>query len=134
MGASLARRAAVIERDFLLRQIQQAVQVLAQVLLQKRDGTPEWQVTLAEGIAATAGTDPSRLAALGPEATLTLAHDDGTFSTEKALVLADLLRESDEQALRVRARWLYQAALDAGGTLPLDILDRIAALPEGDDA
>ncbi|MEM1057369.1 MAG: hypothetical protein AAGI52_17770 [Bacteroidota bacterium] len=120
----------MIERDFLLRQIQQAIQVLAQVLLQKRDGTPEWRAALADGIRQVTGTDPARLAALSREETLDLATDDGEIEPEKAVALADLFQEAEERALRVRARWLYQAALKAGGPVPHDVLDRIAALPD----
>ena len=119
----------MIERDFLLRQIQQAIQVLAQVLLQKRDGTPEAQSALAEGLQLVTGMDAIRLAALSREATLDLATDEGVFSPEMAVSVADLLRESDEPALRARARWLYEAALEAGGPVPHDVMDRIEALP-----
>lgn len=121
----------MIERDFLLRQIQQAIQVLAQVLLQKRDGTPEWRASLADGIRLVTGADPSRLAALSHEEVLGLARDEEAFSPEKAVALADLFREADERALRVRARWLYEAAYEAGGPVPHDVLERIAALPDG---
>lgn len=124
----------MIERDFLLRQIQQAIQVLAQVLLQKRDGTPEAQITLAEGLRLITGADPARLAALSREETLGLAMDEGEFSPEKAAALADLFREAEGRPLQVRARWLYQAALEAGGPVPHDVLDRIAALPDTDGA
>ena len=134
MGASLAGRAAVIERDFLLRQIQQAIGVLAQVLLQKRDGSPEWRASLAAGVQLITGTDPARLAVLGREAVMDLAKDEGEVSPEKAVALADLLRESESGALKTRAAWLYRAAMEAGGPVPLDVLDRIAALSPNDDA
>lgn len=126
----------MIQRDFLLRQIQQAIQVLAQVLLQKRDGTPEAQATLAEALRQVAGADPAGLAALSREATRDLATDEGTFSPDLAVALADLLREAEDPtphapALHVRARWLYEDALEAGGPVPYDVMDRIAALPDG---
>jgi len=126
----------VIQRDFLLRQIQQAIQMLAQVLLQKRDGTPEAQATLADALRQLAGADPAGLAALSREATCDLAADEGAFSPGLAVALADLLREAEDptphaHALRVRARWLYEDALEAGGPVPYDVMDRIAALPDG---
>ena len=61
---------------------------------------------------------------------LALATDGDTFSPEKAVALAELLCEDDHHASGVRARWLYEAALAAGGPVPLDVHDRIAALPE----
>ena len=119
----------MIERDFLLRQIQQAIQALAAVLLSKRNGTPEAQVALAEGLQMVTGMDAARLARLSREATLELARDEGAFSPEMAVAVADLLRESGDDALRARARWLYEAVLAAGEVAPLDIHERIAALP-----
>ena len=61
-----------------------------------------------------------------------LASEDGWVSAEKAVALADLLREDGDPAGRLRARWLYEQALRAGGPVPFDVADRIAALPEGE--
>ena len=121
----------MIERDFLMRQIQQAIQALAQVLLQKQDGDPAGAyASLAEGIDAVTGVPLDRLRQRPLAGVMEAASDDGAFSPEKALVLAQLLAEDDAPASRVRARWLYEALLGAGGAVPLDIRARIAALPE----
>ena len=120
----------MIERDFLMRQIQQAIQVLAQVLLQKQDGDPAGAyASLAEGVDAITGVSLERLRQRKRAEVLDAASDDGTFSPDKALVVAQLLAEDDDHASHVRARWLYEALLGAGGAVPLDIRERIAALP-----
>ncbi|OZC01817.1 hypothetical protein [Rubricoccus marinus] len=120
----------MISRDYLLRQIQQAIQVLAQVLLQKQDGDPAGAyAALAEGIEAVTGVTLERLRQRPLADILDAASDEGTFSPEKAAALAQLLAEDDAPASRVRARWLYEAVLASGGPVPLDIRERIAALP-----
>ncbi len=125
----------MIERDFLMRQIQQAIQVLAQVLLQKQDGDPAGAYgTLAEGIDAITGVSLERLRQRPLAGVLEAASDEGTFSPDKALIVAQLLAEDEDRASRVRARWLYEALLASGDVVPLDIRERIAALPTGDDA
>ena len=60
-----------------------------------------------------------------------LVSEDGVISAEKAVALADVLREDAEAAGRVRARWLYEAALAVGGPVPFDVQARLEALPTG---
>ncbi|MEL6615618.1 MAG: hypothetical protein AAFQ43_07760 [Bacteroidota bacterium] len=121
----------MIERDFLMRQLQQAIQVLAQVLLQKENGDPEGAyATLADGVGALSGTSLDQLRQRPLAGVLEAAGNEGTFSAEKAIALAELLAEDDVHESRVRARWLYEAVLESGELVPLDIHARIAALPE----
>lgn len=120
----------MIERDFLMRQIQQAIQVLAQVLLQKQDGDPAGAyASLAEGVDALTGMSLERLRQRPLAGVIEAASDEGEFVAEKAIVVAQLLAEDDDPASRVRARWLYEAVLASGEVVPLDIHARIAALP-----
>ncbi len=60
-----------------------------------------------------------------------LTSEDGLVSAEKAVVLADLLREDTDPGSRTRARWLYEQAVRVGGPVPFDVQARIDALPGG---
>lgn len=119
----------MITSDFLLRQIHQLGQVLAVVLFHKKAGrVEEAQQTLAEALESETETSLADLHTLGREETLALCEHEGVFSSDKALPLADLLREDASAAGRERALWIYEAARDAGDLVPLDIEERMAAL------
>ncbi|MEM6288320.1 MAG: hypothetical protein AAF845_14325 [Bacteroidota bacterium] len=120
----------MIERDFLMRQIAQFVQVLAAVVAGKgRGDLAEAQQILEAGLHET-GLPLAEIRAMSHAEVEALVTEDGMTLPEKAVSLADLLREDAEAAGRVRARWLYQVALDAGGPVPFDVQARIDALPE----
>ncbi|MEM1118640.1 MAG: hypothetical protein AAGJ11_19195 [Bacteroidota bacterium] len=120
----------MIERDFLMRQIAQFVQVLAAVVAGKgRGDLAEAQQILEAGL-HEAGLPLAEIRAMSRAEVEALVTEDGMTLPEKAVSLADLLREDAEAAGRVRARWLYQVALDAGGPVPFDVQARIDALPE----
>ena len=119
----------MITRDFIVRQIHQLAQVLAVVLLHKRAGRQEEaQQTIAEGLEDALGLSLAALYDLDRASLLARCTSGTTFFPEKALALADLLREDATRAGRERALWLYEAARDAGEIVPLDIDARIADL------
>ncbi len=119
----------MITRDYILRQIHQLSQVLAAVLFGKRAGqTEEAQEALAHGLEDALGLPLADLHQLGKDEVLALCEHAGAFSSEKALALADLLREDTSAAGRERALWLYEAARDMGDLAPLDLPERIADL------
>jgi len=119
----------MIERDFVLRQIHQLVQVLQAVLFYRRTQEHDRaQEALAEGLAQALGTELVLVRGLAREEVLALCTAGGVFSGEKAVAVADLLREDRTSAGRQRALWLYEAALTAGSAVPFDVHERIAAL------
>lgn len=122
----------MIERDFILRQVAQLAQVLAAVAAAKRGGdTAGAQVTLADGLRQSVGLGLVELRAMSRAEVEALVTEDGLVSAEKAVALADVLREDADPAGRARARWLYETALRVGGPVPFDVNARIAALPTG---
>ena len=119
----------MITRDFLLRQIHQLVQALAVVLFHKKAAQyDQAQEALTEAVEEALDVRFEELRQLPRDEVLALCATGGTLSSEKAVALADLLREDETEAGRERALWLYEAALDSGGTVPFDIHERIAAL------
>ena len=119
----------MITRDFLLRQIHQLVQALAVVLFHKRaEQYDQAQEALTEAVEQTLGLSLERLRQLPRNDLLALCSTGDALSSEKAVALADLLREDETAAGRARALWLYEAALEAGGAVPFDVHERIAAL------
>ena len=119
----------MITRDFLLRQIHQLVQALATVFFHKRaEQYGQAQEVLTEAVEETLGLPLDQLRQLPREDVLALCATGSAFSPEKAVALADLLREDEAAAGRERALWLYEAALDSGGTVPFDVHERMAAL------
>lgn len=123
----------MIHRDVLLRQIQQFVQVLAEVLARKRGHQPELAYeTLTEGIRDLLGLELAMVLQLDRDALLALCMVDDWFSGDKAVALADLLHEEGSAAADERALWLYEAALTSDAALPFDVHERMAALRGAD--
>lgn len=121
----------MIERDFLMRQIAQFVQILAAVVAGKGRGEhAEAQEMLETGLEEVSGLRLGEVREMSRAEVEALVTDDGLKLPEKAVALADLLREDAEMAGRARARWLYEFAVEAGGPIPFDVHERIAALPE----
>ena len=122
----------MIQRDFILRQIQQLVQVLAQVLTHKaaREAEPA-QDAIASGLREALGLDLDALRALSREELTARCAPDGELSDGRAVIVADLLREDADAEGRRRARWIYEAVLAHGAdAVPFDIHARIASLPD----
>ena len=119
----------MITRDFLLRQIHQLVQALAVVLFHKKaERHDQAQEALVEAVEEALGLSMEELRQLPREGLLDLCTAGDALSSEKAVALADLLREDETAAGRERALWLYEAALDSGGTVPFDVHERMTSL------
>ena len=122
----------MIERDFVMRQVAELARVLAAVLTRRRtDGLDAAQEALADGLAQALGLGLDAIRSMGRPEVEALADEGGVVSPDKAVALADVLREDDDPAGRARARWLYELALRAGGPVPFDVHERIEALPTG---
>ena len=119
----------MLQQDYILRQVHQLVQALAHALSHKRAGQQEEaQEALADGLADTLGLELGALYRLPREEVLALCVLDGALSGDKAVAVADVLRETDSVAGWERALWLYEAALASGGAVPFDVYERIGAL------
>ena len=119
----------MIQRDYVLRQVHQLAQVLAEVLFRARSGSHEdAQAHLADGLASALGVELGDVLSMPREALVARCSPGGEVSGELALALADLLRESDAPGARVRALWLYRLARRSDAAVPLDLDDRIARL------
>lgn len=129
----------MITRDFILRQIQQLVAVLSRVLLLR--GTGQNEAIIAEIRLGLSNTELSTalLDDIEKEALIGLCSTSNGFSFEKALALADLLREKgfSERELELdnwyysllHALWLYERINSLPNAIkPLDIEHRIESL------
>ncbi|MDE2996934.1 MAG: hypothetical protein OXT73_09400 [Bacteroidota bacterium] len=113
----------VLHRDFLMRQIQQLIQVLMQVLFKKQEGQHEEARTiLSEGLVANFDTDLDALLAMDQSAFMELCSPSNAFHAGLAVALADLLREEPTAAAAERAYWLYEASLEKGAALSMPAL------------
>lgn len=121
----------MIERDVLMRQVAELARVLAAVLARRHHDPASVQEALADGVGGALGLGLGEFRAMSRAEVEALVTDDGLVSAEKAVALADLLREDAEAAGRLRARWLYEVAVAAGGPVPFDLKARLDALPEG---
>ena len=119
----------MFSKDYLVRQLQQFVQALAMVLLNKRQG----QAAMAQSIIHNTmmdvlGLSLDQVRDLDREALVSLVSAEGTLRPDVAIAAADLLAEDERPEGRLRAAWLYEAALQAGAAVPHDVHDRIAHL------
>jgi len=144
----------MFQKDYLMRQIQQMVQVIAQVLFhRKNDQYAQALEIIDQSLQDLPGLDEFLRPDLNREEVLAACTDDsGAFNAEKAVVVADVLREKGEILqeghtvdgadaaqgtdpsgtvwLRY-AIWLYEAALEKGGSaVPWDIHSKIGRLKE----
>ncbi len=131
----------MITRDFLLRQIHQFVQALARVLFLRSARQYEQALReIDETLRSLPDLDILLQPGLNREEVEGLCAAESDLAAEKALALADLLRERafllDEQGKAAKpsfqyALWLYEIALSSpNAAVPLDIYERIAALKE----
>jgi len=119
----------VIEKDYILRQVHQLVQALAAVLFNKNAGRQELAADhLTQELRLVFEQDLNQLGRMSREEIIGLCSPGGIWSADLALALADLLREDDAPESHERAGWLYDAALESGDLVPLDIHQRIEAL------
>ena len=117
----------MINRDFILRQIHQLAQVLAQVLFNKRldQQTEESREMISMALKDTLGNDLDRLLLMDRESLMEACSREGGFNAQLAVSVADLMKEEGSEAAVQRAYWLYEAALEHGATLPLQALEWI---------
>jgi len=114
----------VLHRDFLMRQIQQLVQVLLQVVTRRRQGDyEEAQSILNEGLEATFNADLDTLLTMEKDDFMALCSPSNAFHAGLAVALADLLREETTVRADERARWLYEASIATGAALSLDAIE-----------
>jgi hypothetical protein len=114
----------VLHRDFLMRQIQQLVQVLLQVVTRRRQGDyEEAQSILNEGLEATFSADLDTLLTMEKDDFMALCSPSNAFHAGLAIALADLLREETTVRADERARWLYEASIATGAALSLDAIE-----------
>lgn len=119
----------MISRDFILRQVEQLTQALAVVLFHKRAGRhDEAQAALDEALASVTELEPEALRQLDRTALLAQCSAGDALVPDKAIAVADLLYEDETAEGHQRALWLYDAVLEAGGAVPLDIHERLASL------
>jgi hypothetical protein len=114
----------MVEQDYILREVAKIAQVLAAVLHLKREGLGEQaQQTLDDALGEITGVPLSHLRHFDDEGLLALCTSkDGHFSPERAVAIADLLRQDEDPRGQSRANHLYAAAQAAGGTIPWDAM------------
>ena len=119
----------MIHKDLILRQVQQLAQALAAVLFNKKERRPDLaEDHMTRALREVFGHDLEALQSLSREGIIELVSPGGVWSADLALALADLLREDGAPESHARAAWLYEAALEAGDLVPLDIHRRIDEL------
>ena len=113
-----------------MRQIHQLAQVLALVLFNKREN-PEIEINevISRGLQDSLGITLDELLDLNKSQVLALCHKEGRFQPDFAVSLADLLMEESSETALEHATWLYSAALEAGGTLPMHVVEWISSQP-----
>ena len=121
----------MFQQDFIVRQVQQLAEVLARVLFHKRAADEaEAQEALSNGLAAALGLGLDALRTLSRDGLVARYAPEGAMSVEMAVAVAEVLQEDAQRAGRLRALWLYEAALASGAPVPFDIHERIDLLRE----
>lgn len=136
----------MLQRDVIMRQIQQAVQVLMQVFAQvlKLKSEERYEEAVETIREAFRGTElvPRPVAELSPDELLELCRTEQGFAVDLALAMADLLREEAEiisergdpetaRASAAKAHALYRESLATeGAALPMDIAQKLSGLEE----
>ncbi len=113
-----------------MRQVHQLAQVLALILFKKREN-PEVDSTetIDSGLRDGLGLSLEEVLTSDKHRILQLCHQKGHFYPDLAVAVADLLFEEGSEEAAVRALWLYSAALEAGGTLPINAIEWVSANP-----
>lgn len=133
----------MFQRDHIMRQVQQAAQVVARVAGLKEDGRYEEAMDeIARALNELAGLDATPTRALSTDALIDLCTSETGFSARRALALADLLRQAgdilalqddpdDARTSYRQALALYRKVLDVpDAPVPWDIGSTIAELEE----
>ncbi len=127
------------QQDFILRQVRQLAQVLARVIFLRQSGRQDEALAELRAAFDVTGIDMQRMRAMSRTELLEMCSVRGGFSSDRAVAVADLMYQEfemldggDEQALGhasgLRALWLYEASLEAGGVLPANGFDRMTYL------
>lgn len=136
----------MLHRDFLIRQIQQAVRVLmlalARILKLKDEERYEQAIEEVKLIFGELDFSPRPVGELTAQELVDLCTTPQGFQVELALSIADLLREEGDAlrhlernalacASEAKALALYKTALRMeGAAMPLDIQTRMSSLEE----
>ena len=130
----------MIQRDYILRQIQQLIQVLARVMELRVEGSlEEAHSHIEEALSSIWDLHRDDLVRLSPDEIRELCIVEGQFHTQFAVALADLLNEDgaifEDQGKffhakesYVQARAFNEMVLALGNEIPFDIYDRITDL------
>jgi hypothetical protein len=125
------------EQDFIMRQIQQLTQLLQQIIFKKKNNQPkEARQQLQDAFQRLTKEHPKQFNQLTLRETLQLFTNDGQFSSELALAVADLLVEEGEllqdKSFSKSAKSYSQALLlykkakqDQSAVIPVDINHKI---------
>ncbi len=127
------------QQDFILRQIHQLAQVLARVIFLRQSGQHDEALAELRSAFDVAGVGIERIREMSRPEVIELCSTEAGFSSYKAVAVADLLFQEFEMldegeaeavghASGLRALWLYEASIEAGGILPADGNDRITRL------
>ena len=136
----------MLQRDILMRQIQQAVQVLMQVMAEvlklKSQGRYEEAIQSIREAFGEVELSSRPVSELSAEELLELCRTERGFAVDLALSVADLLREEADVLLQrddlerardsaAKAHALYEESLSTeGAALPMDIAQRIEDVEE----
>lgn len=122
----------MFSKDYLVRQLQQFVQALAMVVMNKQQGQRDFAQNLIHNtMMDIMGVSLDDIRTLDDDAIRGLVSTDGVLQQDLAIAAADLLAEDESPDGRLRAAWLYEAVLKSGGMVPHDVHQRIADLKAG---
>ena len=132
----------MFQRDYILRQIQELIQVIARIMGLRIEGNyEEARSHIAQALKSIWNIHSDEILGLQENELLALCQVNGVFHTDFALALADLLSEdghihreqqSSEMALQSfkQAFVIYELILSHSNATPYDIYDRISRLEE----
>ena len=129
----------MIQRDFVLRQIQQLVQALAYVLQLKSIGKSDEAIEAVDnGLREAFGDHFANFEEMTAEDLLAWCARDGVLNAELAFALAEMLEEkgnllidgpvADSRHFYKLSLSLYKALILSGNAVPFDIHERIERL------
>ena len=132
----------MIQRDFILRQIQELIQVIARIIGLRIEGNyEEARSHIEQTLKSIWNVHREQLLILSSDKLLNLCEVSGTFHTEFAIALADLLIEDghifkeqedvDSALLSYKQSLIiHEIVVSNSDAAPYDIYDRIAKLEE----
>jgi hypothetical protein len=130
----------MFQQDYILRQVQQLIQVLARVLeLRTTSLLDEARDEIHNALKHIFDRSPMEISQLSDDQLIELCSSDSMLQAELALAFADLLkqegmlcneegRDADARRYWKKTRVLYEAVLKKSDTIPLDVYDKINTL------